>query len=201
MINWISNWAQGIIVAVIIGTIIEMVLPEGNCKKYVKVVIGIYILFSIISPVISKMTGKTLQVSDILELDKYIENVENNNLYGTLDKDNTNNIKEIYINSLKIDIKYKIEAKGYTVGNVELEVQKNEEYTLKNISIEIYKKEEKEENVQNETSKIETINIDISQNTTRDNSEKEKISENEKKKLREYISMVYEISEKNININ
>ena len=130
MINWISNWAQGIIVAVIIGTIIEMVLPEGNCKKYVKVVIGIYILFSIISPVISKMTGKTLQVSDILELDKYIENVENNNLYGTLDKDNTNNIKEIYINSLKNDIKYKIEAKGYTVGNVELEVQKNEEYTL-----------------------------------------------------------------------
>ena len=201
MINWISNWAQGIIVAVIIGTIIEMVLPEGNCKKYVKVVIGIYILFSIISPVISKMTGKTLQVSDILELDKYIENVENNNLYGTLDKDNTNNIKEIYINSLKNDIKYKIEAKGYTVRNVELEVQKNEEYTLKNISIEIYKKEEKEENVQNETSKIETINIDISQNTTRDNSEKEKISENEKKKLREYISMVYEISEKNININ
>ena len=72
---------------------------------------------------------------------------------------------------------------------------------LKNISIEIYKKEEKEENVQNETSKIETINIDISQNTTRDNSEKEKISESEKKKLREYISMVYEISEKNININ
>lgn len=201
MINWISNWAQGIIVAVIIGTIIEMVLPEGNCKKYVKVVIGIYILFSIISPVISKMTGKTLQVSDILELDKYIENVENNNLYGTLDKDNTNNIKEIYINSLKNDIKYKIETKGYTVGNVELEVQKNEEYTLKNISIEIYKKEEKEENVQNETSKIETINIDISQNTTRDNSEKEKISESEKKKLREYISMVYEISEKNININ
>ena len=201
MINWISNWAQGIIVAVIIGTIIEMVLPEGNCKKYVKVVIGIYILFSIISPVISKMTGKTLQVSDILELDKYIENVENNNLYGTLDKDNTNNIKEIYINSLKNDIKYKIEAKGYTVGNVELEVQKNEEYTLKNISIEIYKKEEKEENVQNETSKIETINIDISQNTTRDNSEKEKISESEKKKLREYISMVYEISEKNSNIN
>ena len=52
---------------------------------------------------------------------------------------------------------------------------------LKNISIEIYKKEEKEENVQNETSKIETINIDISQNTTRDNSEKEKISESEKK--------------------
>ena len=31
--EWISNWAGGIIVAVIIGTVIEMVLPEGNCKK------------------------------------------------------------------------------------------------------------------------------------------------------------------------
>ena len=47
--NWISNWIQGIIIAVIIGTIIEMLLPEGNCKKYVKVVIGVYILFSIFS--------------------------------------------------------------------------------------------------------------------------------------------------------
>ena len=52
MISWISSWAQGIIMAVIIGAIIEMILPEGNSKKYVKIVIGVYILFTIISPVI-----------------------------------------------------------------------------------------------------------------------------------------------------
>ena len=48
LINWITNWAEGIIVAVIIGTIIEMILPNGKSKKYIKVVIGIYILNMII---------------------------------------------------------------------------------------------------------------------------------------------------------
>ena len=37
MIEWITNWAQGIIIAVIIATIIEMILPNGSCKKYIKV--------------------------------------------------------------------------------------------------------------------------------------------------------------------
>ncbi len=198
MINWISNWAQSIIVAVIVGTIIEMILPEGNCKKYIKVVIGIYILFSIISPIISKITGNTIQVSDILELDKYMQEVENsNNLYETLDTDN--NIKEIYTNSLKKDIKNKIEAKEYNVENIKIEVENNKEYTIKSISMNIYKS--KKEDTKNEISKVETISINISQNEEMEHQEKEKISESEKNKLKEYISIVYEVSEKNININ
>ena len=44
MVAFISSWAQGIIVAVIIASIIEMILPEGSSKKYIKVVIGVYIL-------------------------------------------------------------------------------------------------------------------------------------------------------------
>ena len=76
MIEWISNWAGGIVVAVIIGTVIEMILPSGNSKKYIKVVIGIYVLFTIVSPVITKFTGETIEVSDILDLDKYVEEAD-----------------------------------------------------------------------------------------------------------------------------
>ena len=36
MIEWVTSWAQGIIIAVIVATIIEMILPDGNCKKYIK---------------------------------------------------------------------------------------------------------------------------------------------------------------------
>ena len=35
MIDWISTWAQSIIIAVIIATIIEMILPSGSSKKYI----------------------------------------------------------------------------------------------------------------------------------------------------------------------
>ena len=54
MIKFINSWAQGIILAVIIATIIEIILPEGKNKKYVKTVIGVYILFTIIYPLIKK---------------------------------------------------------------------------------------------------------------------------------------------------
>ena len=51
MQQFINNWASGLIVAVIIATIIELILPENKNKKYVKMVSGIFILFTIISPI------------------------------------------------------------------------------------------------------------------------------------------------------
>ena len=63
MIKYISSWAEGIIVAVIIASIIEMILPKGNTEKYIKTVIGIYILYTIISPVIGAFTGKDLKLA------------------------------------------------------------------------------------------------------------------------------------------
>lgn len=198
MISWISSWAQGIIMAVIISAIIEMILPEGNSKKYVKIVIGVYVLFTIISPVISKITGKTIQVSDILELNKYIEETENNSkLYVTLDEDNSNNIKDIYESSLRNDIKAKIEAKGYNAKNIKLEIEDDEEYTLKKIDIEIYKNMEKNKK---DIETIQNVDINISQKST-ENDMQEKLSEKDKRKLKDYLSGVYEIDEKNININ
>lgn len=198
MISWISSWAQGIIMAVIIGAIIEMILPEGNSKKYVKIVIGVYVLFTIISPVISKITGKTIQVSDILELNKYIEETENNSkLYVTLDEDNSNNIKDIYESSLRNDIKAKVAAKGYNAKNIKLEIEDDEEYTLKKIDIEIYKNMEKDKK---DIETIQNVDINISQKST-ENDMQEKLSERDKRKLKDYLSGVYEIDEKNININ
>ena len=45
--SWMSHWANGVIVAVILATIFEMILPEGNNKKYIKTVIGVFVLFTI----------------------------------------------------------------------------------------------------------------------------------------------------------
>ena len=39
MIGIIRNWCEGIIIAIIISVIIELLVPEVNNKKYVTVVI------------------------------------------------------------------------------------------------------------------------------------------------------------------
>ncbi len=207
MINWITNWAEAIIIAVVIATIIEMILPEGNCKKYIKVVIGVYILFTIISPVITKFTGKTVSVSDLIDLSKYVDEVkEKEKSQNLLAQNNETNIKDMYISNLKTDIKSKLKGKGYTTQNINLDVSNDENYTLNKIYLSVSKIDENEEtdNTQtNEVSKIETVNevnVSISNEVTSTETKKEKdsLSTSDKKKIKEYLSSVYEIQEKNI---
>lgn len=207
MINWITNWAEAIIIAVVIATIIEMILPEGNCKKYIKVVIGVYILFTIISPVITKFTGKTVSVSDLIDLSKYVDEVkEKEKSQNLLAQNNETNIKDMYISNLKTDIKSKLKGKGYTTQNINLDISNDENYTLNKIYLSVSKIDENEEtdNTQtNEVSKIETVNevnVSISNEVTSKENKKEKdsLSTSDKKKIKEYLSSVYEIQEKNI---
>ena len=194
--NWISGWIQGIIIAVIIGTIIEMLLPDGNCKKYVKVVIGVYILFSIVSPVITKVTGNEFRVSDIYDINTYIE-VSAKNSQENIENSQQNQIKQVYITNLKNDMKQKIQEKGYSVRSLTLEISNDEQYTLKKIFAQVSKRKNEENN---EVKEINEINITIS-NTTENIEEDISISTKEQNDLKAYLSGIYNLEEKNININ
>jgi hypothetical protein len=68
---------------------------------------------------------------------------------------------------------------------------------LKKIDIEIYKNMEKDKK---DIETIQNVDINISQKST-ENDMQEKLSEKDKRKLKDYLSGVYEIDEKNININ
>ena len=193
--NWISGWIQGIIIAVIIGTIIEMLLPDGNCKKYVKVVIGVYILFSIVSPVITKVTGNEFRVSDIYDINTYIE-VSTKSSQENIENSQQNQIKQVYITNLKNDMKQKIQEKGYSVKSLTLEISNDEQYTLKKIFAQVSKRKNEENN---EVKGVNEINITIS-NTTENIEEDISISTKEQNDLKAYLSGIYNLEEKNLNI-
>ncbi len=218
MINDITKWASGIIIAVIIATIIEMILPEGSSKKYIKVVIGVYILFTIISPVVSKFTGKSIAVSDIIDLNQYISDFkEKEKIKNSLQEDSSANIRDIYIGNLKSDIQNKLKIKGYNTTKIELDVGYDDNYTLNKISLTVAKikekenSENKEENNINSTviSSVNDININVSnqninnnvQDNASSNNTKSNLSSSDKKKIKEYLSEVYEINERSILIN
>ena len=201
MIDWISTWAQSIIIAVIIATIIEMILPSGSSKKYIKVVTGVYILFTIISPVITKFTGKTLAVSDILELDSYVNEIKQKEVsQNLLAENNSSSIKDIYTANLKSYIKNKLKQKGYSANNIVLTVGDDENYTLNKIELDIEKIKEDKQEV-NEIEAVNKINITISNSVVEKNNNKSSISDKEKEKIKQYLSSVYEIDEKDILVN
>ncbi len=201
MIDWISTWAQSIIIAVIIATIIEMILPSGSSKKYIKVITGVYILFTIISPVITKFTGKTLAVSDILELDSYVNEIKQKEVsQNLLAENNSSSIKDIYTANLKSDIKNKLKQKGYSANNIVLTIGDDKNYTLNKIELDIEKIKEDKQEV-NEIEAVNKINITISNTVVEKNNNKSSISDKEKEKIKQYLSSVYEIDEKDILVN
>ena len=146
MISFISSWTQGIIVSVIIASIIEMILPDGNSKKYVKVVIGVFILFSIVSPVINKFTKKEINISSIVDVEKYSDakQVSSTNL----EVNTSLNIKQMYETNLKVDIKNKIESKGFKVKDITINIS-DDEYKIEKIDIGIMGEINEESEVKN----------------------------------------------------
>ena len=207
-IDWISSWASSIIVAVIIGTIIEMIIPEGNSKKFIKMVIGVYVVFTIVTPVITKITGRELEVSDILDLDTYIEQAEESiNSQNTIQKSNEDSIKSIYLSSLENDMKAKIEGKGYTVKEISIDVANDENYTIRSINLFIQEKQDVQDTEINISDKIEPVNkienIEIGQQNelVEDEQISNDISSSEKKDLKKYLNTIYEVPIENININ
>ena len=222
--NWISDWAGGIIIAVIIGTVIEMILPEGNSKKYIKMVIGIYVLFTIVSPIITKFTGESIQVSEVLELDKYIvEAEEAAKAQNTIQNDNQDNIMKVYLSGIKSDMKTKIEAKGYNVKSIDVGVTDDETYKIQYINLSVEENEnisnpeensgeDNEQNIIENTiepvEQVEKVEVNIGSEKTdteekseEDNDNKSQLSYSKKQELKEYLSSVYEVNVSSITIN
>lgn len=195
MITWFNSWAQGIILAVIIVTILEMILPEGKNKKYIKIVMGVYITFTIISPIISKVTGSNFDI----DVSKYQALIEGNNVQSTNSAQNINNqsIENLYLNTIKTDIKDVLNKEGYEGKKVDItaniNVEEEKAYIYK-IDIEATKKA-------NDNSIKKVNKIVIGNDTENNEEENNTLSNGEIKKLKKTLADKYEIEEEKIYIN
>ena len=184
MVNLINSWIKNIIVAVIITIIIEMILPEGKNKKYIKTVISMYIVFVVISPIFSKILNKKIDVSKIFD-DYEIPEMQMNTI------DNNTYIKEEYENKIKEDITMKLKNIGYETVNMEIKIStKDESYgQIEKISLNVKKKNENIEKVEK---------VDIGNKTTKE--EVITLPEEDRNKIIEYLINNYGVEETNIII-
>lgn len=123
MIFKLRQWCEGIIIAIIISVIIEMLIPDNKNKKYVKVMIGIYIMFASLNPIL-EMLNYDINFDDILKIDSSNTIQTSSNIYN--DK-----IKRVYVLGIEEKIKEDIENLGYEVENVKVFVDSNYEMISK----------------------------------------------------------------------
>ena len=172
MIDFCKSWCEGIIVAVMISMIIEAILPEGNHKKYVKVVIGIYIIFTILNPFLGKLNTK-MEFSNLVDL----PTVETSSV-------DTEDIQKLYANGIEQNLKNTIEEEfSYIVKNIQISYDEKYE-NIENIKLEL---------VEKGVSQIDKVEIG--------NQAKVEESSDHYKDVRDYISENYNLDKDKIFIN
>lgn len=124
MIEWLKLWANQIIVAVIIAVIFELIIPNGKNKKYIKMVINLYVLFAILNPIISKFTD-----SNKIDLFKY--NCENylsnaNSIETSSSLSSSDMIIDTTKKTIKEDIQKRLLEKGYKVTSISIDINNSD---------------------------------------------------------------------------
>lgn len=199
MIEFLSSWAEQIIVAVIIATIIEMILPNNNNKKYIKIVIGIYLLFVIIHPFI----GENIEI----DFDKFGENAIKTSSEQTpkinqesMDK----RLQELYVKQIKEDVIKKVEEKGFIVLKCDVDVNLDNNSKDKGIEKIVLKVSKNNETSQSNTTKenkeVNKVEIKIGIDKYIKKKDSTNIENNELVNLKSVLSEYYQIDSKKIII-
>ena len=215
MIEFLSGWAKNLGVVIVIVSIFEMILPNNKTKKYIRVVLGIFVMFNIISPFI-KNKDKLSSVS--IDLENYTTEQNVTVDQTSMDK----RIQDLYEKELEKDIKNKIEEQGYKVASckvnatiLENENSNSEENTIQKIKlkIDIEKSNQDAKNVENkivtEIQKIKKVNTTIGNNTNNEDTNNKETDTNNFKKItrqdiqdiKKFIIDEYGVKEKCLEIN
>lgn len=200
MLEWFKSWATGIVIAVIIATIIEMILPNSTSKKYIKIIIGIFIVYTIISPVIGSFKGEDL--NNYIKVENYIQSNSNALKTNEVSDNAQSSIKKIYAQNLQNDLKTKLKEKGYISNNINISISNDDKYNIERIDIKVDEKvtnsNQDEKQVKTIVDNIKAIKIKVKKDDSQNNTI---ITENDKNEIKEYIKQIYQINLNNINVS
>lgn len=224
MINFLSSWVKNLCLALIVVSILEMLLPNNKTKKYVKMVMGLYILFSIIEPFIENSNELKFNVEDLynqysVETSAESENVNQKSMDSRLD--------ELYKQKLENDIVQKLNEEGYVVEDCDVKAHISSNDTgIELITIKIKEKKDSsnenhenhenqsnetmniEEKIVNEIQKIQKVEINVSKNqdnssdeSTQSEQQNQNITKTDIKIVKQFLIKEYGVSEKCLRIS
>ncbi|HJJ10366.1 MAG TPA: stage III sporulation protein AF [Clostridiaceae bacterium] len=200
MLEWFRSWATGIVIAVIIATIIEMILQNSTSKKYIKIIIGIFIVYTVISPVIGSFKGEDL--NNYIKVENYIQSSSNALQTNEVSDNAQSSIKKIYAQNLQNDLKIKLKEKGYISNNINISISNDDKYNIERIDIKVDEKvtnsNQDEKQVKTIVDNIKAIKIKVKKDDSQNNAI---ITENDKNEIKEYIKQIYQIDLNNINVS
>lgn len=190
MIHFLSSWVEQMAIGIAIISIFEMILPNGKLKKYVKMILGVYVIFNIISPFVNSDALYNFSEESI---ENYTQNLITNS--SNINQESMDRRLEIlYIEQIETNIANKVGELGYDTEKCKVEAVLNSKNTNSGINkINLIVKEKQNEN---DIQKVHVNQINIGNVFNLNNESNNKKIKELKKNLAEY----YEIDESVINI-
>lgn len=107
---------------VILGVVIDVILPSGSTSKYISGIFAIVVMFVIISPVLAWVkNGYNIQdyftLQDISLDDKLMHNI-NNSKFNELEKQIEQELNDKGYSNIKVDIQFSIESTNVKISQV-----------------------------------------------------------------------------------
>lgn len=205
---------KNLALVLIIISILEMVLPNNKTKKYIKMIMGLYILFSIISPFIEnsdKFNFNNLNFN--LEETKEVSGINEKIDQTSMD----NRLNELYKEQLQKDIIQKVQEQGYEMESCKVLAHISENDSgIENITLKIKGKIEIKDNdkkqnkisienkIVKEIQKIQKVEVKISENNEEDEDFKQEdmnITKTDIKIIKDFLIKEYGVSEKCLKIS
>lgn len=208
MINALTSWAKAIVMAIIIVSILEMLLPNNKTKKYIKMVMGLFILYNIISPFIKDKNALKFEEADLQTFtSSEMKSIEVNQ--ESMDR----RLEELYIQQIEKDITKKLEKKGYKVKSckVQAKISNDEDTTgITKIKLKIEKGEKLESEDEKQDEEIENKLITTIQSIKKVDTRISKaenmvgdalLEKVDIQNIKQFLIKEYEVNEKCLEIN
>ena len=127
MMGFLQNWVTNIIVLVVLISLLEIILPSSNMKRYINMIVGLLVIIVLIDPFIGLLTSDTNIDKEVLS------NIfEANEVSGNSEENMTdlqeNQVIQLYKDSIKKEIFDLIYTKTeYKIANLSIDIIEDRE--------------------------------------------------------------------------
>ena len=135
MFNIVKGWISMILVIGIVFTLMRMIMPNTNLKKYIESIIGIVTIISIITPVLYYISNYNFTEKISENIGEILSRQEETNNYDSYAQINNEEIKKEFVEKIQEDIKVKLKNKINQEPNVKVVV--NDAYNIEKVEVKL----------------------------------------------------------------
>lgn len=126
MMEFLQGWIISLVSIVILSVLIDVILPNGSIRKYTRFIIGILVIFVILSPVV-RLLNKGFSLDKVIEGNLYKLNIDEfqykaSNMEGLYQK----SILDLYKTKLETEIKRQVVVQT-GIQNLKVDIVINED--------------------------------------------------------------------------